>query len=207
MFKPLIALMLLSALELSAVNFNSTADCKQPCPGPAGPSGGMGAAGPSGATGVTGATGATGIAGVNPSEVNAFAQSDFIADENRSFDPGESIPFNATTNVLNGITYTDPDFTLTTAGFYQVSFEGYISDMDDIANTGVQFFLNENPIGTPYTPVPAFVFFPPYLFVTQAIFTASAGDQLSVRAIGGAIRFDTEGGGASASINIIKLEN
>jgi hypothetical protein len=205
-----LSLIMLSTTALSAVSLDSAqASCKQPCPGPAGPAGPTGATGPTGPTGATGATGATGPAGEDAPATFAWAQSDF---EDQTLLVGDEIPFEGSSPVLNGVNLqSSTDFELT-PGTYEATFEGYVVETDDEASNliGVQFFLEDNPIGTAYTPLDSnFGTFNPHeVLVTQAIFTVSgpaATSTLTVQVIGsGSLTFDE---GASASIKIVKLAN
>ena len=216
-----LSLMMLSTTALSAVSLDSAqASCKQPCPGPAGPAGPAGATGPTGPTGATGATGATGPAGEDAPATFAWAQGAFADDGEGGTTPvveGDAIPFAGASPVLNGVGHPNTtDFELT-PGTYQATFEGYVLNTNSSEATlpiGVQFFLEDNPIGTAYFPFDSGDGgTPPLPLVTQAIFTVSgpaATSTFTVQVISGtpgsgdSIEFDI---GASASIKIVKIAN
>lgn len=185
--------------KLQALDINSGTEmcCKAPeqgPPGPPGPQGPQGIQGPQGPTGPTGATGpAFALSALN-------VESNYI-EGSGAYDIGDPIDISGvlyTAQFGTAITQTNSNtFTFNEAGYYEVTFVGYLSAASDAF---VNFQLNgDTVLGVGFTPVATNT-----TIVKQIILSAAAGDFLQVILAGSSATFAD---GASTTLKIIKLSD
>jgi len=174
--------------------------------GPAGADGPTGPQGPAGADGPIGPIGPTGPQGIpGPSFATTFGTSYLPGQPYIAVEPNEIVPFSID-EALVGITNMAGDFTLSSDGFYMVTYSVIVSEPSDV------FDLELNNI-----PVLGGRLYPTALASTlgpiTVMFSASAGDHLVVRSKSNAVANIgfwevpvADGTGVGAFISILQIQ-